>query len=350
MVSLSDVYVVDDLSRESWNSFLERFPDGNFEQCFEYGEVARRAFPRSHVVRFAALRGGEVLGLVQGTYSRYFGFGMSLGVMRGPVVDLNLSGSVEVVEGLLRALDTYAGERRIIEGRVLVPEAWGFDGVLRSLGYSLVGGLNEYVVCLDGGVEGVWRSISHNKRRNVRKALREGVEVVGSRDRGDLLKFYSMLRAAERRGGFSSYPLSWFEAVWSVCKPESSRVFLARWRGEDIAGVFTVVHGGTVYALAAGSFSEWWMVRPNDVLHWRVMEWACRRGYSRYYMGLVSDPPPVEGSSAWGVWRWKREWRGRLSRFLVFRKVFKPRCRFLLGAKNLVQGYYLRFKSSLGLV
>jgi len=347
---VSEVYVVDDLSRESWNSFLERFPDGNFEQCFEYGEISRRAFPRSHVVRFAAMRGDEVLGLVQGTYSRYFGFGMSLGVMRGPVVDLSLSDSVEVAERLLRALDDYARERRIIEGRVLVPEEWGFDGVFRSFGYSLVGGLNEYVVSLDGGIDRVWRSISHNKRRNIRKAMREGVEVVESRDREDLLKFYSMLRAAERRGGFSSYPLSWFEAVWSVYRPELSRVFLARWKGKDIAGVFTVVHGGTVYALAAGSFSEWWRVRPNDIMHWRVMEWACRNGYSRYYMGLVSDPPPKEGSSAWGVWRWKREWRGRLLRFRVFRKVFKPKCRFILGAKNLVQSCYLRFKSFLSLM
>jgi len=345
---VSEVYVVDDLPRGLWDSFLERFPEGNFEQCFEYGEVSRRAFLRSHVVRLAAVRGGEVLGLVQGTYSRYFGFGISLGVMRGPVVDLNAEGSVEVVGRLLRALDEAARERRIIEGRVLVPESWGFDRVFRSFGYSLVGGLNEYVVDLEGGVERVWRSVSHNKRRNIRRGMREGVEVFESREREDLLKFYSMLRAAERRGGFSSYPLSWFEAVWSVYRPELSRVFLARWRGREVSGVFTVVHGGTVYALAAGSFSEWWRVRPNDIMHWRVMEWACRNGYSRYYMGLVSDPPPREGSKAWGVWRWKREWRGRLLRFRVFRKVFRPRFMFMVGAKNLVQRFYLGFRRLLG--
>jgi hypothetical protein len=337
--------IVSNLSRELWNSFLEKRTVGNFEQCFEYGEISKKAFPRTNVVRLACMRGEEVAGILQGTYSKYFGFGMTLGVMRGPLVNLKDEMFTQAVETFLKALEEYAKRNRIIEGRILVPQAWGVDKIFSSMGYSLIGMLNEYVVNLENGVDTLWKSISHNKRRNIKKALNEGVEVFESREREDLLTFYSMLRAAEERAGFSSYPLSWFEAVWDIYSSDLSKVFLAKWDGKAVSGVFTVMHSKTVFALAAGSFSEGWKVRPNDVMHWKVMEWACQKGYSRYHMGLVHEPPPTEGSSSWGIWRWKSEWNGNLEKLQIFHKFFKPKYKLVLGAKRLAEKGYNFFRS-----
>ena len=101
-----------------------------------------------------------------------------------------------------------------------------------------------------------------------------------------------------------------------------------------------MIHGKTVYALAAGSFSGGWKVRPNDIMHWKVMEWACQNGYLRYHMGLVSEPPPTEGSGAWGIWRWKREWEGNLETIHIFDKLFLPRYKLVLKAKKLIERGY----------
>jgi len=341
---MSESSIIEDPSAELWNSFLSMFSDGNFEQCFEYGEIARMAFPRTKVARLAVSCDGEFAGVVQGTYSSYFGFGMTLGVMRGPVVNMEKKENSRLIEGLLKALEDYGKRKRIIRARVSVPEKWQLDEVFCKLGYAPAGKLNEYVVNLEEGVDGLWRSVAHNKRRNIKKAMKEGVEVVQSRNHDDLLAFYSMLEASERRGGFSSYPLSWFEAVWKIYRPELSKVFLARWKGKGVSGVFVVIHGRTVYALAAGSFSEGWKVRPNDIMHWKIMEWACRNGYSRYHMGLVSEPPPTEGSSAWGIWRWKREWNGNLGRIQIFDRLLLPRYKLVLKAKELVERSYERVK------
>ena len=336
--------VVEYLTSELWDSFLEKHSIGNFEQCYEYGEISRLAFPRTRVVRLAAISDEEPIGIIQGAYSNYFGFGMILGVMCGPVVDLKNDDGRNAARVLLEAIEDYAKKNRIIKARILVREEWKFDKVFDSLGYKTAGKLNEYVVNLENGVERLWKSISHNKRRNIKKAIKEGVEVFQSHDHKDLLTFYSMLVAAEKRGGFSSYPLSWFEAVWKVYKPELSRVFLARWNGDEVSGVFTVIHGKTVYALAAGSFRKGWKVRPNDIMHWRVMEWACENGFARYQMGLVSEPPPSEGSNSWGVWRWKREWRGNLHKLLIYEKTFLPKYVFILKGKQMIQRTYDAFK------
>jgi len=341
---MSEYAIIEDPLEELWNGFLAKFPEGNFEQCYEYGEISKNAFPRTRVVRLAALHNGRIVGVIQGTYSKYFGFGMTLGIMRGPLIDVKCEDKSGVIEALLRALEEYARKNRIIKAQIIVPESWRVEEVFQSLGYKMADRLNEYVVNLEGGIDDLWRSFSHNKRRNIKKAIKEGVEVFQSRNYEDLLSFYSMLRAAERRGGFSSYPLSWFEAVWKVYAPGLSRVFLARWKGREVSGVFTVIHGNTVYALAAGSFSEGWKVRPNDIMHWKVMEWASHKGYSAYHMGLLSEPPPTRGSSAWGIWRWKREWKGTLAKLQIFHKLFMPKYSFLLEAKKLAGKGYKLFK------
>ena len=342
---LSEYSIVENPSEKLWNSFLNMFPEGNFEQCYEYGEIAKMAFPKTVPVRLAIARGGELAGIVQGNYSRYFGFGMELEVMRGPVIAERNEAGLQLAENLLEALEDYGKKNRVIHARIVVPETWGLEGVFHKLGYVLEGKLNEYAVNLEGGVEKVWRSIDHNKRRNVKRALNEGVEVIRSHDHDDLVAFYSMLKAAQDRAGFSSYPLSWFEAVWDKYKPEElSNVFLARWNGKSVSGVFTVVHEKTVFALAAGSLSEGWKVRPNDIMHWKAMEWASQNGYSKYHMGLVSEPPPVEGSPAWGIWRWKREWRGKLGSFQIFRKTFLPRYQLVSRAKRIAERGYTFFK------
>jgi len=337
---MTEYHVIEDLPKDLWNAFLEKNSVGNFEQCFESGEISRKAFSRTNVVRLACLSEKEVVGILQGAYSKYFGFGMTLGAMRTPVVNTKHGDSIEIAKVILGALEDFAKRNRVIEARVLVPETWNLNDAFQSFGYKLAGQLNEYFVDLEKGFDDLWKSISHNKRRNIKKALSEGVEVIESREKEDLLTFYSMLRAAEERAGFSSYPLSFFKAVWEIYKPDLSKVFLAYWNGKAVSGVFTVMHSKTIFALAAGSFSEGWKVRPNDIMHWKVMEWAVERGYLRYQMGLISEPPPSPESPSWGIWRWKKEWKGHMEKLNVFQKRFHRKYSFILKAKKIAEKTY----------
>ncbi len=337
--------ITEEPSRELWESLLSMCPEGNFEQCFTYGDITKMAFPSTKVLRLAITDYGKPVALVQGTYSCYLGFGMRLQVMRGPVVKAKNKASLWLIESLLKALEDYAKRKRIIHAQILVPATWQMQEIFDKLGFTLGSCLNEYVVKLEKSPEEFWGKIAHNKRRNIKKADKNEVEVIQSRNFDDLHTFYSMLEAAKKRGGFSSYPLSWFESVWKVYEPaELSKVFLARYKGKDVSGVFVVIHGKTVYALAAGSFTEGWKVRANDMMHWKVMEWACQNGYSKYYMGLVSEPPPAEGSNSWGIWRWKREWNGSLERIQIFDKLLMPRYKLVLKGKKLAERAYKLFK------
>jgi hypothetical protein len=335
--------VVENPSAESWNSFLNiNFPEGNLGQCHETGEIAKMTYPRIKVVRLSIEYDGELIGVVQGSYSSYFGFGMTLRVMRGPAVNAGATTKErnQLVESLLKELDDCGKRKRIIQAQISVPESWRLQEVFSKMGYASGKIENEYVVGLEEGVQKLWESIDHNKRRNIKKALKEGVEIVQSHSHEDLRIFYSMLQASAERQGFSTYPLSMFEAVWKIYKPELSKVFLAYWKGKSISGVYIVIHGKTVYAMSAGSRTEGREVRPNDIMHWKVMEWAYENGYSKYDMGTVPEPLPTQESSEWGIWRWKREWKGNLERIQTYDKILLPRYKLILQAKKLVERGY----------
>jgi len=340
---MSGYQIIEDPKIEIWNSFLREFPDENFDQCFEFGDISKKAFSKTRVVRLAIAREGEsnkYVGIIQGNYSRYFGFGMNLEVMRGPLVNSKRANTMQFVEYLIKELEEYCKKKRIIRIRIWMPENWGMDKVLNTLSYTEVGKYNSYIINFGNGLEDLWKNIDHNKRRNIKKAMKEEVEIYQSHDYEDLKKFYAMLEAAQTRGGFSGYPLSWFKACWDIYPRELSRVFLARWRDKVVSGVFTIIHGDTIYGKGAGSFEEGWKARPNDIMHWKVMEWACENGYKKYHLGLVSEPPSIEGSASWGIWRWKREWRGNLEKIRVYERVLLPKCKFILKGKELVEIFF----------
>ena len=81
---------------ELWNLFLSNFHAGNFEQSYEYGEISKKSFSRTEVYRLAMKNDAksDYYDLIlQGTFSRYLGFGMTLEVMKGPLVRRGIENS-----------------------------------------------------------------------------------------------------------------------------------------------------------------------------------------------------------------------------------------------------------------
>ena len=324
-------------SAEFWDSFLKKeSPDGNFLQCFEYGELVKTAYPGAKVVRLLIMYDEKPIGMAQGTYKEYFGFGTTLNVTWGPIVSAKIAGNLHPVENLLKGFETYCRKHRIIELLFSVFDSWDLQGAFHNMDYVASAKANEYVVNLEGGAQKLWTNIHHNKRRNIKRAMEQGVDVTQSHNNEDLKTFYSLLDVTVDKKGFTPFPRTLFEAIWNKYDPELSRVFLAKWKGKSISGVFVVAQGKTAYALNAGSLAEGWEVRPNDIMHWKAMEWACSRGYSKYNLGGVGEPLPTEGSSKWGIWRWKKEWKGNLERIEIFNKIILPQYKPVLQARDLV--------------
>lgn len=341
---MSGYSIVENPSAELWDSFWKLSHEGNFFQSYEYGEISKMASRKTRIARLSITHNEKPIGIVQGTFTSYFGFGLTLQVICGPVTNIEKKDNPQLVRRLLTELENYCKRKRIILSDIWVLDSWQLRAVFLKMGYASVGKINDYVVNLEEGAQKLWENIHHNKRRNIKKAEREGVEIVQSHSHKDLETFCLLHEASAKRDGFTAVPRSWFEAAWKIYTPELSNLFLACWKGKCVSGVYIVTHGKTVYALRAGSLAEGLKVRPNELMHWKAMNWACENGYSKYNMGMVDEPTPTEKSDKGGIWRWKREWKGNLERIEIFDKIILPKYKPILQAKNLAYRGIQRLK------
>jgi len=330
--------IVADPSESEWTKALSSMEEGNYGQTFEYGEVWS-TLPHMNVLRLLAMDDGDCVGLLQAVYRSRFGIGVAMrvgGIAGGaPLTKGNQDQRRRTLDRLLQAVDGSAQSRRIIQGRVWWEAKWGMNEAFLNRNYKVARELNIYAVPLLPPEE-LWKKLHHNKRRNIRQAMKKGVEIVEGQDHQGFLSFYSMHLESCRRANIGHAPLKELEGFWNLLRPKGkATLFLARWKGKDVAGAFVLIQGNTASVPCAGSLEEGWEARPNDYLHWKIMEWAHQQGLSRYHMGGINPDP---NASSYGVYRWKIEYGGTMEKMLNYDKVYLPRLAGLIE-KGLVPPY-----------
>jgi Acetyltransferase (GNAT) domain len=135
---------------------------------------------------------------------------------------------------------------------------------------------------LTRGPDALFRKFSSNRRLNIKKAIRAGVEVVQGVTDDDFAQYYEIHRAWCHHKGDGRAPR--FEDVLALLRLTGNRrLFLARFDGRPIAGIIVrFVPGGVVEYVATGWLKDSVAVRPSDLLHWRAIEWACASGFRIY--------------------------------------------------------------------
>src|SRR5262249_52971083 len=142
------------------------------------------------------------------------------------------------------------------------------------------------VVMLDltKGADVLFKGFSENRRTNVRKAIKMGVEVSQLATDEEFKAFYEIYVEWCKR---KQNVISSFETMkQAFALTKNRRLFLARCENKIIAGVtLRFIPGGIIEYAANCSIKEDQKLKPNDVLHWRVIEWACKEGFTLYSLG-----------------------------------------------------------------
>jgi hypothetical protein len=144
------------------------------------------------------------------------------------------------------------------------------------------------VLDLTLGSDGLFQQFSKDRRRNIRYAEKHGVSVRIASNREDFLRAYSVY-------------LAWVDAKSSEAKGErrtfenweaaqmltgNRRLFLAELEGKVIAiNTFRFYPGGLFESAANFSLNEFLHLKPNDLLQWKGIEWACSQGLRRHSLG-----------------------------------------------------------------
>ncbi|PVC94560.1 peptidoglycan bridge formation glycyltransferase FemA/FemB family protein [Streptomyces sp. CS147] len=153
----------------------------------------------------------------------------------------------------------------------------------------------------------LWAGLNQEWRRNVRRARKEGVEVVvGSA--ADLPEFSRLLTLTEHRDGFRlGRSLAYYERQYAALNTEDPgrmKLYLARHRGEILAAHTMITVGRRTWYQTGASADHRREVRPSNALQWRMLLDAHATGADVYDMrGVPSTLDPEERE--YGLLRWK---------------------------------------------
>jgi hypothetical protein len=147
------------------------------------------------------------------------------------------------------------------------------------------------VLDLTRGEEALFRDFAKDRRRNIRFAEKHGVEVresASSQDVRDAYAVYSAWRKTDRKEVKSDWTFSDFEKTMRV--RSNRRLFLATFEGKVIAfNIFRFFPDGLFESAANSSLEQFMHLKPNDLLQWRGIQWACSQGMRRHSLGGAHD-------------------------------------------------------------
>ena len=171
----------------------------------------------------------------------------------------------------------------------------------------------EGVVMLDltQGPDELFKHFAEARRTNIRKSIKRGVEVSFCGTSDEFRTYYDIYADWCHRKTIT--PTA-FEIMEEAFQSPNRKLFLARYEGKIIAGTAIRLYPGAMIEYAANnSLVEYLKLKPNDLLQWRVVEWACAEGYKSYSLGGAHLFVRKMGGSIAPVYRYRldRTWLHR---------------------------------------
>ncbi len=315
--------------RQRWNDALRSLPYAHILQTWEWGEFKRvttgwqplrLAFSRGGVVVAQASLGVRRVGPLQVMY-----------VPKGPALAYD---DADLCAGVLDHLQRQA-RRAIwlkIDPDVIAatglpgepddtPNATGqaVEAQLKAHGWRFSGDQvqfrNTIVIDLRQDEDALLAAMSQNTRRKVRTAEKKGVTVRAATT-ADLGTLYDLYRQTGARDHFLIRPPAYYELAWrSFMEAGLAHALIAEYEGRPIAHVILFHFGRTCWYFYGASANEERERMPNYLLQWEAMRWAKGQGYTRYDMWGAPNTFD-ERDSMWGVYEFKRGFRGDVTRHI----------------------------------
>jgi CelD/BcsL family acetyltransferase involved in cellulose biosynthesis len=200
----------------------------------------------------------------------------------------------ELIAGCARAAEDARAARVEVHARVEVPGVHTrVVGVIHTLD-------------LEADPDAVRATFSKSQvQRNIKRAEREPISLRRGRSAGDLVDaFYGLHVRTRRRQGIPVQPRRFFELLWQrVLEPGLGFLLLAFSGTTPVAGAVFLTWSSTVTYKYGASDPAYLKFRPNHLIFWEAIRWACERGYETFDFGRsdLDNQGLREFKNGWGT-------------------------------------------------
>jgi lipid II:glycine glycyltransferase (peptidoglycan interpeptide bridge formation enzyme) len=174
---------------------------------------------------------------------------------------------------------------------------------------------NTVTIDLTDDEDDLLMAMSGNTRRKVRLAYRRDV-TIRSATLNDLDTLYQLYETTGNRNDFLVRPKAYYATLWrEFMQRDLAHALIAEYNGQPIAHVILFHFGKTCWYFFGASSNAERNRMPNYALQWEAIKWAQSQGYDIYDMWGAPDVFD-ESDDMWGVYRFKRGFRGTVERRL----------------------------------
>lgn len=161
-----------------------------------------------------------------------------------------------------------------------------FSDYCKFFGGEVVPITHNIVRSLDGPIEDIWMDFKPKVRKNVKKAQKMGV-VVKAESSGllfsDFKRIYdgTMKRNNASEGFYFSN--TFFETLNQM--KENIMYFHAEYEGKIISTELVLYSNENAYSFLGGTDSDYYELRPNDLIKYEIIKWAKENGLNNFVLG-----------------------------------------------------------------
>jgi hypothetical protein len=175
------------------------------------------------------------------------------------------------------------------------PETWNMIPFLTYLTHTL---------SLRKGEKAVYKKLRESTKRNIKKAISEGVEVRISDLPESMEQFCHLNSRTRRRHGLPPQPFSFFRNVLELLiKKGHGMVVLGFYDGRAIAGSVFFHFGKRAIFKYGASNLKYQHLRANNLVMWEAIRYYCEKGFENLSLGRTE--PDNQGllqfKSGWGT-------------------------------------------------
>jgi len=255
-----------------------------------------------HPFAILALSHNRVVGVVTGLHA---GERVVCGDSSRPQISIDKnSGALEATDTLVQGLLYAAGRAKLIS-----VYSWSSTPLpaFETRGFLVRKLEGNVVLDLRRGAEALFAEFHDNRKRNIRAAVRNGIEVSEETTAEDFAAYwnvYSAWRNTNRKTIHHNRSFAALEKVHSM--RGNHRRFLARWEGKVIAATgVRFFPGGLIEYANNCSLDEFLYLRPNDLLIWTTIQWACKEGFTKYSLGGAHPFLRKSGGTVVPIYRYR---------------------------------------------
>lgn len=319
------MYITVDVENKKWDEYVKNHPFGNIFQTTAMYYVYKNTknyFP----IKLCAINEvtDEIEGVLNGVTIRemtgllgktFLGELSTRSIIEGgPLVSGN---SLDCISKMIIEYD------KRVQKKSVYTETWNFNDMKSLLdkveNYEYDDHLN-FIINLDLLEEDLWRQLHRSRRRNINKAIREGVIIEDINHRKMIPIFYDLVKETYTRARVPLADMSLFESAFDqLVSKNMAKFFLAKHDDIYLSSIAVLTYNHTIFAWYAGTSNNALSLFPNDYLVWHVLKWGIENNYKLFDFGGAGKPD-VE----YGPREFKRRFGGKLVNYGRHVHIYSP--------------------------